>query len=367
MSIQFNDQQSDAIKKVQAWLKTKGKGKQVFRLFGAAGTGKSTVASACVEGLKVAFMAFTGKAAQVLQDKGCEGATTIHSAIYKVAVDQKTGKVSFYLDPDSMLRAYDVIVLDEVSMVSEQLGADLCSFGVPILVLGDPYQLPPLEGAGYFTAQKPDVLLTKVERHDGAILWLAHEVLAGRPLKVGKYDDCEVVLRTKLHRDAIGQADQVICGRNATRHNLNRRIRALKGLQGEVEWLPVPGDKMICGKNNRELGIYNGSLWELESVGENWADGIVSMKVESLDRPGWKVDVVTLEEFLDGTADKLDWKFKANYQDFQFGWCLTGHKSQGSTYGNVLVYDESEVFREHALNWRYSVITRASEKVTIVM
>jgi exodeoxyribonuclease-5 len=60
---------------------------QVFRLFGFAGTGKTTLAKRIAEecGGDVLFAAFTGKAAQVMRNRGCANARTIHSLIYRPA------------------------------------------------------------------------------------------------------------------------------------------------------------------------------------------------------------------------------------------------------------------------------------------
>ena len=57
----------------------------MFRLFGYAGTGKTTLARYFAENVdgEVQFAAFTGKAAQVLRTKGCDNASTIHSLIYR--------------------------------------------------------------------------------------------------------------------------------------------------------------------------------------------------------------------------------------------------------------------------------------------
>ena len=49
-------------------------------------------------------------------------------------------------------------------MVGAAIGRDLLSFGVPILVLGDPFQLPPLKGCGFFTEAEPDSMLTEIHR-----------------------------------------------------------------------------------------------------------------------------------------------------------------------------------------------------------
>ena len=45
---------------------------------------------------------------------------------------------------------------------------------------------------------------------------------------------------------------------------------------------------------------------------------------------------------------------------------LTVHKSQGSQWDNVVLFDESGAFREHRNRWLYTGITRAAEKLTIV-
>src|SRR3979411_3304969 len=84
----FSSHQDTALKAVSDWLKSKpGKGgvPPVFRLFGYAGTGKTTLARHLAEDIdgKVLFAAFTGKAALVMRRKGCEGASTIHSLIYR--------------------------------------------------------------------------------------------------------------------------------------------------------------------------------------------------------------------------------------------------------------------------------------------
>src|ERR671923_2433384 len=84
----FTPHQDTALKAVADWLKAKpGRNgtPQVFRLFGYAGTGKTTLARHIAEGVdgKVLFAAFTGKAACVMRSKGCPNATTIHSLIYK--------------------------------------------------------------------------------------------------------------------------------------------------------------------------------------------------------------------------------------------------------------------------------------------
>ena len=59
----------------------------MFRLFGYAGVGKTTLARHVAQGARgeAAFAAFTGKAALVMRSKGCAGATTIHALIYRAS------------------------------------------------------------------------------------------------------------------------------------------------------------------------------------------------------------------------------------------------------------------------------------------
>src|SRR5205807_10462487 len=115
-----------------------------------------------VEG-KVMFGALTGKAASVMRSKGCAGAPTIHGMIYH-AHDSGEETPSFDLWHEGPAAKARLIVIDECSMVEAELGRDLLSFGAPLLVLGDPAQLPPIQGGGFFTAAEPDAMLTEVHR-----------------------------------------------------------------------------------------------------------------------------------------------------------------------------------------------------------
>jgi exodeoxyribonuclease-5 len=145
----FTPQQDAALTAVSTWLKAARGRASIFRLFGYAGTGKTTLAKHLAEGIdgKVLFAAFTGKAACVMRSKGCNGATTIHSLIYK-ARDNGEETPSFELWHEAPASKAKLIVVDECSMVDAELAHDLMSFRVPLLVLGDPAQLPPTQGGG---------------------------------------------------------------------------------------------------------------------------------------------------------------------------------------------------------------------------
>ena len=184
----FTPKQDAALAAVADWLKAKpGEGNTplVFRLFGYAGTGKTTLARHIAEGVdgKVLFAAFTGKAASVMRSKGCQGASTIHSLIYR-ALEAGAETPSFELWDDAPASKASLIIIDECSMVDAELGRDLKSFGVPLLVLGDPAQLPPIQGGGFFTEAAPDAMLTEVHRQarNDPIVRLSMEIRAGNRL-----------------------------------------------------------------------------------------------------------------------------------------------------------------------------------------
>lgn len=368
----WSPQQDRAIADVRAWMGDP-KGKPVFRLFGYAGTGKTTLAKELARSVRgtVLFATFTGKAALVLRQKGCEDASTIHSLIYKVEVNERTGEASFILNLDSGLSTAALLVVDEVSMVGAELANDLLKFGKRILVLGDPAQLPPVKDEGYFINAAPDVMLTEVHRQarDNPIIRMSMDIREGGCLKAGEYGESLVTGRAGIGhdrlRDLVLSADQLLCGMNRTRIAYNRRIRLLKGLTGEAEdWHPTQGDRLICLKNKRDKAIFNGGMWTADSVADKF--GCLSIEVTSLDEKRDPLTVEVAEEFFTGTEHKIEWRERRKYDEFTFGWAITCHKSQGSQWDHVIVFDESGAFREARSNWLYTAVTRAANKVTVV-
>jgi exodeoxyribonuclease-5 len=365
-------QQDAAIKAVRAWLADR-KGKQVFRLFGYAGTGKTTLAKELAASVKgtVLFATFTGKASLVLRKKGCGDASTIHSLIYKVEVNERTGEATFILNPESDLADAKLLVVDEVSMVGGELARDLLSYGKRILVLGDPAQLPPVKDEGFFINAAPDVMLTDVHRQaqDNPIIRMSMEIRETGRLTPGQYGESAVMRCCDIGQDRLRElvlsADQLLCGLNRTRTTYNRRIRQLKGLAGEAEpWHPAVGDRLICLRNKRDKALFNGAMWDARLVGDKFRT--FQIEVGSLDEERDPLTVEVPEEFFNGTERSLDWRERRQYEEFTFGWAITCHKSQGSEWPNVIVFDESGAFRDHRSNWLYTAVTRAGEKVTVV-
>ena len=142
---------------------------------------------------------------------------------------------------------------------------DLMSFDVPLLVLGDPAQLPPIQGGGFFTDAEPDAMLTEVHRQaqDDPIVRLSMEIRAGNRLTQGQYGETQVVRRADLDPKRVLDADQVLVGRNVTRRAYNARLRERRGF---TEALPMAGDKLVCLRNNRRKGLFNGGLWVVKEA-----------------------------------------------------------------------------------------------------
>ena len=176
-----------------------------------------------------------------MRSKGCAGASTIHALIYR-ASEGKDGVPTFTLDTDGRASRAGLIVIDECSMVDAELARDLLSFGKPILVLGDPFQLPPVKGGGYFTDAAPDVMLTQIHRQaeDNPIIRLSEVVRSGGELKEGVYGETRVIPRAAVDAAQVLEADQVLVGINRTRRAYNQRMRELNGFKAAAAGLRRP-------------------------------------------------------------------------------------------------------------------------------
>lgn len=398
-STNWSPQQQTALDRVGRWLKAKDK--PVFQLAGFAGTGKTTLAkhlAATVNG-PVYFAAYTGKAAHVLTKSGATNVSTIHKLIYtpkdksqqrlkdleaerakllthkpvpttmleKVEAAIQAEKINlarpmFQLNSESPLLGAALLVVDEYSMIDTQMGEDLLSFGCPILALGDPGQLPPVQGTSFFS-DKPDILLTEIHRQarDNPIIWMSQEVREGRVLRPGSYGSSRVVPYQQLPRDELRSVvlstDQLLVGRNATRITSNSRARELLG---RTNALPQAGDKLVCLRNNHEVGLLNGQLWKARA--DSIFDGdYVLLDIES--EEGTRVDVSAHPHYFHGNKPEY-WERK-DAEEFDYGYALTVHKSQGSQWNNVLLFDEW--YGKDRRQWLYTAITRAAERIDVVM
>lgn len=394
--MELSGQQRQAMDSVRRWLDT---GDQVFRLFGYAGTGKTTIARelAKIVSGQVLFAAFTGKATAVLAKKGCFPSTTIHRLIYiphqkciekleqlEVELDHarretpppedeikrlereilvesdRVKSPGFTLNDDSDLADARLLIVDEVSMVGKPMAMDMMEFGTKILCLGDPAQLPPVGAAGYLIKGKPDYMLTEIHRQAAGspVLQLAHKVREGGQLAPCEIGESRVVPKGTLKIDDVARFDQVICGTNKARRDLNRQIRRQIGHESVY---PVVGDKLIALRNNYDRGILNGSQWEVQHV-ERYLD---RLRIQ-IRGDGFSQVVTAFTHYFEGREREIrPWEMR-DAEHFDFGYAITAHKAQGSEWGRVLVIDESSIFRAAARKWLYTAITRAADSVTVV-
>ena len=406
----WNDDQAAAITKFRKWwLTPQEKRSEFFYLAGVAGTGKSLLANHLAEIVKgddesaiVLFGAFTGKAAGVLRGKGCVGACTIHSMIY-IPIDEVISdldavpnELGFCLRnelkiPDEFMEDEDeckkvvLIIIDESSMVCERLGIDLLSFNIPILVLGDKAQLPPVKDGGFFERMQPDYELTTIVRQaqDNPIIRLSMDIRGARMPAIGNYESNHGVTRVIEAKDTkpnneMANADIVLVGTNRRRCYANWISRRLRGYKRD-DW-PQAGERIICLKNNKFYKVLNGTLFTLMysvSITEamkpdgSGVEPIIHMTL-SEDDTGRIVNVCfpyakferavspeenIIEQFIGESKRTFEWGF---------GYVITVHKFQGSQTDHVLLIDESERFCQDRWRWLYTGITRAVKTVTLI-
>lgn len=348
---------------------------------GYAGCGKTTVIAETRRALEnvgaVAFCAFTGKAAYVLKAKlGAAGTLrpndycgTVHGLAYKRVesrIDGKKRRLYFTRKrPDEF--EYDLIIVDEASMLNEQLYADLLSFGRPIIAVGDHGQLPPVKGS-FNLMERPVLRLETIHRQvaDHPIIKVATMARKYGNIPVGVHG---VGVRKVLGSKCLSGMDltswMVLCGKNATRVYMNQGIRKTTSI------VPRLGDKLICLRNNREDGIFNGMIGYLEEMSD------VDESGEAPDDPDSKFGTIRFDDFTwygemhmpqFGQQKTIQTYDKDMGRLFDFGYCLTVHKSQGSESERVVLIEERFGPPDPAMyaRWLYTGVTRAKSELLII-
>ena len=322
----------------------------------------------------IAYVAYTGKAALVLQQKGCPGATTAHRLLYysKELPDGTFEHKPRPYPPEEL----KLIVVDEVSMLEKEQWEILMRWGIHVICLGDPFQLPPIhEDNGVLS--HPHIFLDEVMRQaqDSEILRLSMDIREGKYLNHFKGTDVKVVSSENVSDKLLNSANIVLCGKNVTRYGLNRRMRqSLWGDQYVDE--PIAGDKCICLKNQWSVGnLVNGAIGTIDNI---------CKQNDSLLKPKMIADFLTEDNdyfirlnmdyklFTEGkpTVTKDNWKLFAKHpkpMEFDYAYAITVHKSQGSEYPRVVVFNEFLGDYEYWRRWLYTAATRASEKLIIAM
>lgn len=417
--IELSPQQADALERIKHWYESAENAKTpqelVFVLSGYAGTGKTTLvrhAIAQLEVESVEYATYTGKAALVLKKYNNVPARTIHSLIYKYVPpnrklcadlyeqiretsDEKKKKQlqsqldeeqkpKFVLNDESDLRSAELLVLDECSMVNKEMLDDLCSFQVPIIALGDPGQLPPIEGTGalFNLRAQPDALLTEIHRQaeGNPIIEISTRARQRIPLPQGEWGDSYLHLARPIAerqgklKELCLAADQILCGKNKTRQALNVKMREWLELQEDMsDPYPVPGDKLICLRNDNEKGLFNGLFAEVVDRGAIGDASIrLTLQLENEEEPrAFDCLRAYFDSYYDPQALKdVKWWERKGLAEFEFGYAITVHKSQGSQWGSVLLWDDRFLIWRSAAKeraqWLYTAVTRAAQRLVVL-
>lgn len=388
--ITLTEEQSHAIDLITTWLSDL---KQPdFKLGGYAGTGKTTILKFFRKHVEKTHSthvcAFTGKAVDVLGRKGING-STIHSLIYDC---ENIKGVLHWHKKATLKEDPDVIIVDESSMINRELLADLRSYGIKLLFVGDPGQLEPVGDNPNLMAQ-PDFVLSKIHRQaeKSPIIAYANQVRLGGSEKLltldanastyeAKYTNKvpnELLIRDKAIKTSdMALCSQLICATNKMRQGMNEKFRLYK--QFEPRKL-VLDEKIIVLQNNREFDVFNGMIMFVTEVLEDKMDHWLVNTKDEIDRsykelPIWKRPFEQPELFIKKPKDLVIPKYSRDgkqvwkgpslvYADYAYA--ITCHKAQGSEWDHCLVFDQwmpPEVW--DVRRWRYTAITRAAKQLT---
>jgi ATP-dependent exoDNAse (exonuclease V), alpha subunit - helicase superfamily I member len=274
-------------------------------------------------------------------------------------------------------------------MIGERVAADLLAWGTPILCLGDPAQLPPVDGGGYFINAPADHLLTEIHRSalNSPVTRLATTV-RNAPVGAWQYgvtgSDGDSGRMDRLTIPELAEFDQVLVGTNRTRWQMINLIRALSGL---VSPLPQERDTIIVIANSSEANVFNGQQFTVDSSRPAARDDQILLSVTGDD--GAQREMACWTTGFTGGVDgekRAKRDGRGEVVAATFGQAITVHKSQGSQWDNVLIVDESAVFSRAARReaaplgtgfaqreahlagqrWLYTAITRAARRAAIV-
>jgi len=373
------------VEKLIDWFKASSQ--KYITLGGYAGTGKTTLLGYLSKKLhnekkniKIAFCSYTGKASRVLERKlrdvksldSDDFIGTIHRLIYRPIVDERDEIIGWEKVPTADFK-YSLIVIDEASMVTEDIWNDLLSFGIPILAVGDHGQLPPinsefnlmkkpelkLEDIYRQEASNPIIKISEMARREGRIPF---DIFGKNIKKIHKEDEDTQEILTDIF-ESFDENTMVLCGYNSSRIKLNKGIRALH-FDKEI---PQVGDRVICLKNNRIENIFNGMMGNILDISKEKTHGFSYYETEiALDCEDYTFwGKISINQFNSPTLIDLKMR-EVNY--FDFGYALTVHKAQGSQAKRVVVFEErfSKMDDESFARWLYTAVTRAEKELIIV-
>jgi ATP-dependent exoDNAse (exonuclease V) alpha subunit len=385
--LNLSDDQQKVLNDILDWYKKDRNAMQYVTIGGFAGTGKTTLIAylrnelnKIDQALKVGFASYTGKAARVLNSKirdqnalyKNDSIGTIHSLIYSPIINSREEIIGWKVKEKIDC---NLIIIDEASMVDQLIWEHLLSYQVPIIVVGDHGQLPPIQG-NFNLMQKPNLKLAEIHRQakENPIIELSIQARTKGYIDPGIYSKkVKKYSREDLDtQEIIGEMlanyktdTLILCGYNKTRIRLNSFIRNSLGFETSY---PTSGDRVICLRNNHKDKIYNGMLGTIININQkddHWYQAEISMDGEDIHYHG----IISCEQF---NADK-----PMNFTDkrsqivkgdlFDFGYALTVHKAQGSQARKVILFEErfSKMDDDQWKRWLYTAVTRATDELYI--
>lgn len=391
--MELNDRQKDGLKLA---ITRYNNGEKYTVISGFAGTGKTTLVKHIIQELGidenfVCHAAFTGKAAEVLRNKGNKNCITLHKLLFDSFPLPRGG---FKRVPKVKLD-YKIVVVDEISMAPAELVNRLLSYNVYVLFLGDPFQLPPIDkNSDNHLLDSPHIFLDEIMRQEAEseIIQLTMAIREGKQINTFDGKDVKIFEQQDLSTGMMEWADQIICATNRMRFGLNKQMREIKGFEGIY---PVEGDKLICLRNYWETGseinddpIVNGTIGYLEGgydttiqyprfiVREPVPVLCGNLRIPELNDTYKDLifDKKMIGEGVKTLESSTEYQIHKNRtapptpMEFAYGYAITCHKAQGSSYNKVLVVEESFPFDtiEHA-RWLYTACTRAVDKLVLVL
>ena len=198
-------------------------------------------------------------------------------------------------------------------------------------------------------------------------------------MEYGGPKECRVIPPESVSDKLLLGADQILCGKNITRHALNDRLRHIKFADNYTS-APTNGDKVICLKNewqtvgSNDEPLINGMIGTINNI---------HLEENKLYNPKMIADFTSdnngLYDYLhmdykifiekETTVNKENWmKYPKNLRayEFDYAYAVTVHKYQGSEAKRVIVYDEWLGDVEYHKKWLYTAATRSSKMLVIV-
>ena len=385
--VTLSKDQAEALRKILSWFKKGTEKKQFVTLGGYAGTGKTTLIAMLRKELeiinpklKVGFASYTGKAVRVLKNKLDEGNVmskqdsigTIHSLIYSPVVNDREEIVGW--SPKEKIDR-QLLIIDEGSMVDGDIWRHLLAYKIPLIVVGDHGQLPPIKG-NFNLMATPDLRLEEIHRQaqENPIIGISIQAREHGFIRASTYSDTVMKMTNEGGEmqefmnellSSYSPETLVLCGYNKTRQKLNAHIRAELGYDSPN---PMGGDRVICLRNNHKKSIFNGmqgTIIHIEDREDQFYDAEISMDGDDFHYKGF----ISKDQFgSDGALNFTEKRAQIMQGDlFDFGYAITVHKAQGSQAPKVILFEErfKQMSDDQWKQWLYTAVTRAEEELYI--